>query len=466
MNLLSEDAIKTFNLLIIGQRGVGKTVFLAGSYTELHTDTQQELPRQLWFDCQDTQVQKNMDKILNYIVQNRQYPPATTQITNFSFSLKRHSLWGVETLCHFRWLDIPGEICTIHSLDFRRIVSSSHGCCVLIDAYALTHNNAYVQNLESIIIQVGAIANLVYLNRLYYSFAVILTKCDLLEAGSSSRQQLEEVLQQITTRLDATKANYQTFYSFIPIVHTASASILGAQGAAAALLWLVEDLNKAHNSGHTKNLLDFVFHPRPSSSQPQQEVVNGSVESLSSSVDKLSRFKNIFGLYFPTQRKYILLIALAVVGLVGVFGLLFVEYQRGFQRQSTSLLDTPINIATLQERGQYDQAVPLMEKLVQQKPEQLELRLQLAYLYALKGQMTQAETAYDQVLTKQKNNFEALLGKAVMRNAQGDTKTALTLFAQAEKAAPANLKVRIRTMAQNVLHPSVKRTPSPVESNK
>ncbi len=51
MNLLSEDAIKTFNLLIIGQRGVGKTVFLAGSYTELHVDSQKEPPRQLWFDC-------------------------------------------------------------------------------------------------------------------------------------------------------------------------------------------------------------------------------------------------------------------------------------------------------------------------------------------------------------------------------------------------------------------------------
>ncbi len=141
MNLLSEDAIKTFNLLIIGQRGVGKTVFLAGSYTELHADSQKEPPRQLWFDCQDTQVQENIDKILNYVFQNRQYPPATTKITNFSFSLKRHSLSGVQTLCYFKWLDIPGEICATHSLDFRRIVSSSHGCCVFIDAYALVYNN-------------------------------------------------------------------------------------------------------------------------------------------------------------------------------------------------------------------------------------------------------------------------------------------------------------------------------------
>jgi Cdc6-like AAA superfamily ATPase len=35
----SETTTPAFNLLSIGQRGVGKTVFLAGSYTELHADS-------------------------------------------------------------------------------------------------------------------------------------------------------------------------------------------------------------------------------------------------------------------------------------------------------------------------------------------------------------------------------------------------------------------------------------------
>ena len=43
MNLQSKSHPSTYNLLSIGQRGVGKTVFLAGSYAELHQSREQEL---------------------------------------------------------------------------------------------------------------------------------------------------------------------------------------------------------------------------------------------------------------------------------------------------------------------------------------------------------------------------------------------------------------------------------------
>jgi len=53
MNLVTWDLFvpKTFNLLSIGQRGVGDS--LAGSYAELHSNSQDN-PQQLWFDRQDT----------------------------------------------------------------------------------------------------------------------------------------------------------------------------------------------------------------------------------------------------------------------------------------------------------------------------------------------------------------------------------------------------------------------------
>lgn len=106
------------------------------------------------------------------------------------------------------------------------MVSNSQGCCVFIDAHALVHKPAYHQVIENIIIeQVMPIANLVYLNHLKYPFALILTKCDLLEPDPLSHQQLNEGLQPLSTRLDAVKANYQTFYSSIPIVHTESVSV-------------------------------------------------------------------------------------------------------------------------------------------------------------------------------------------------------------------------------------------------
>ena len=47
----SETATETFNLLSIGQRAVGKTVFLVGSYAESHADSLTKRPGQLWFDC-------------------------------------------------------------------------------------------------------------------------------------------------------------------------------------------------------------------------------------------------------------------------------------------------------------------------------------------------------------------------------------------------------------------------------
>ena len=53
-----KNSTKKFNLLSIGHRGVGKTVFIAGSYAELHSDIQIGQPQQLWFDCQDTQEQE------------------------------------------------------------------------------------------------------------------------------------------------------------------------------------------------------------------------------------------------------------------------------------------------------------------------------------------------------------------------------------------------------------------------
>lgn len=94
---------KPFNLLSIGQRGVGKTVFLVGSYAELQANYLTAHPQKLWFDCQTNQVQENIEKILNYIVQTNQYPPPTMKIVNFSFSLKRQRLWGEQTLCNFTW---------------------------------------------------------------------------------------------------------------------------------------------------------------------------------------------------------------------------------------------------------------------------------------------------------------------------------------------------------------------------
>jgi hypothetical protein len=88
--------------------------------------------------------QEKIENILKLVVQTGQYPPPTMKVTNFNFNLKRRGLWGTQTLCHFNWWDIPGEICKMHNQDFGSMVSTSHGSCVFIDARALVYNPAYL----------------------------------------------------------------------------------------------------------------------------------------------------------------------------------------------------------------------------------------------------------------------------------------------------------------------------------
>lgn len=455
MNHLSASNTKTYNLLNLGQRGVGKTVFLAGSYAELHSASQTKHFQQLWFDCLDSQDRKKIEIILSYVERSGQYPPPTMKITNFNFSLKRQSLWGVQTLCHFRWWDIPGEDCNIHNPDFQKIVLASHGCCAFINAEALVRDRAYLQVLEEIIKQVVAIASLAERHGLKYAFALIFTKCDLLGPSPLSLLQIEENVQPLIARLDAVRANYQRFYSSIPIVSATGAATLKATGAAAPLLWLISELRKLNNL------------------QTRQDLGSGLMQSLAKSPSKVSAVKKVNSLNLPpTAQRSTLLLTLASVSLLGVgasllFGFgqftlalrqaqapeqrMIREYEQILQREPNNF-DTLMNLANLRIKlGQSDQAVPLMEKLVQQEPERLDLYLNLAQLYKLTGQKQKAEIAYDQILAQQNNNLTALIGKAVLRSEQGDSEMARTLFMQAEKAAPSNLKAKIREIAKNTL---------------
>lgn len=432
---------KTFSLLSIGMRGVGKTVFLAGSYAEMHANSQSSNFSQLRFECQDSEVQTSIENVLRYITQTNLYPPPTIKITNFNFKLKRRNLWGTETLCHFRWWDIPGESCNTSNPDFKKIVHASHGCCVFVDAYALVHNSAYLQTLEDVIQQVMGIANLVHLNNLKYTFAVILTKCDLLQPSSFDKQQLKKYLQQLVIGLDKVKADYQIFYSFIPIVNVEGTTNLKATGAAAPLIWLAWKVSKAHNSSLMNNLLKLITCQRSISSQPQLEEVDGSLQAMT--------FQKRLGLsLLTTAPRKLWLLTLIAVAFVGVISLPLVDYERFLSGDPNNFISLEGLATSHYKSGRLYQALPLFERLVQQQPKRLELRLQLAQIYERTYQEQKAETAYDQVLAEQRNNFEALVGKAILRKTQGDTKTAELLFAQAEKAAPAELKAQIRDIAQ------------------
>lgn len=179
----------------------------------------------------------------------------------------------METVCNFRWWDIPGESCNIHNPDFQEMILTSNGCCVFINAHALMQDQDYPRLLEDIFNQVAAIASVVSKYNIQYAFALILTKCDLIELNQTTRAQIDQNLQPLITYLDSLKATYQKFYSAIPIVARGSVYSLKAEGAATPLLWLLSHLNKSDNLPQLedstgefsqKSLINRVLRPKSS----------------------------------------------------------------------------------------------------------------------------------------------------------------------------------------------------------
>jgi tetratricopeptide (TPR) repeat protein len=449
-NLLSKSKPKLFNLLSIGQRGVGKTVFLAGSYVELHSGN---LPK-LWFECQNSQAKENIESILNYIARTGQYPPPTMKVAEFNFVLKRRRFWGIETPCYFRWWDIPGEDCKIDNPNFQKMVLSSHGCCFFINAYNLLENPSYLKSLSSAIEQAVAIASLAHQNRLNYPLALIFTQCDRLESLPVGRLKIEEKIRSLLDRLDALKAPYERFYSAIPIISNNNTFSLKAKGAAIPLLWLTSHLNAVDRAPSKQNLGTLL----------NRDIVLSNLQPPT------------------TERNYILILILASAALLGVIASLLFFFQPSIPNNSGTLtseqnsknykeqkiedyelilqkdpnnFETLVNLANLYlENAQIDRAIPLIEKISRQKPDNLDWQFNLAQLYELKNDKEKAEEIYDRILAQHQNNFKALINKAVLRGERGDFATAKSLFDRAEKTAPNDeLKAKVRDLSRTVIPP-------------
>ncbi|MGF1481096.1 MAG: tetratricopeptide repeat protein [Cyanophyceae cyanobacterium] len=422
MKKQSSTASQEFNILCIGQRGVGKTVFLAASYAQTH-QPQQTYSWQL--EAKDRESQQNLEKILAYIAETGQYPPPTMKITDFCLRAA-----GQKKTREFRWWDLPGEICTLENQEFQELVLQSHGCCLFINAYALVYNPQYRQELEAVFKPVVAIASLVEQHQLPYRFALVLTQCDRLSSDLIGRLQIEEQLPSLLERLNAVNAEYSKFYSSAPIVEKNGTSVLEAAGAAEALGWLLAGTSSGKPQPTLKAGLQKGISRRPSRKPARALLVGTSAVALVAVA--------LFG-YGWMQRS-------------SVEGDQFRKYQQVLEVDPTNS-EALMNLASLyMESGQTSNAVLMIEKLAEQNPDNTELQFNLAKIYEDTGQMQKAEQVYDRLLAEQQNNLRALLSKAVLRKAQGDTQTAQTLFTQAEAAAPTDaLKEKIRSLAQSTL---------------
>lgn len=377
---------ETVNLFSIGPQKAGKTVFIAGSYTELslrgdavggggEIGAHPTYGLRLELDDEEP-ASATLAKMLDAVVRTGQYPPTPAETQEFLFRLEASV---PITRNYLRWWDVPGKDCCLTHPNFQALVLRSHGCCIFMNAEALLHQPGYVKDED--LQQLQAIA-LVARHSDCYPMAVILTQMDRIDPADL--RALEPKLQPLYERLTAAKVTYKTFFSAIPIIENDTFAL--QPSTAGALIWLLSELNHS----------DY----RELGARLRQSLAAGN---------KLWETDQ----YMP-----------AVV-----------------QGYLTILATTNISL----------QALPALEKLVVEEPENLQLQLDLARCYEHRGQPQQAESVYNRILAQQEHNVKALLGKALLRQAQGDVRTASHLLAQAQQvAATSDLKAKISALASRV----------------
>ncbi|MEB3309904.1 MAG: tetratricopeptide repeat protein [Snowella sp.] len=448
MKLLSPIKPPVYNLLSLGERGVGKTVFLVGSYAELNSVSDIDpalsptLNPSLWFECQYNPEKELLESILNYVAQTGHYPPPTLKITDFHFAFKQRQRWGIQTLCYFRWWDIPGEYCNFENPYYQTMVLNSHSCCVFINADRLVHDPTYSESLDTITKQVISLARLIDRNALPYGFALIFTQCDRLSAGAMGQLQIEEKIQGLIGELESVSAKYQRFYSGVPIVEKEGVFKLQSNGVSSAFLWLVAELYKKQVFGGSKTLESSLkAKPSPNKLLPA----------------------------IPPIALWVLG-ALGLIGAILLGGQFFsnqprieptatnsqntdqqIEKYQALIDKNPNNLDALVALANLYlEQGQLEKAIPALEKIVTLQPKNLDWQFNLAKLYELAEQNDKAEKIYDDMLAKDNKQFKALVGKAIIRQSKGDFQTANSLLKIAEQVAPSpDLKKKIQELAKN-----------------
>jgi len=444
MKLLSPIKPPIFNLLSLGERGVGKTVFLVGSYAELNnvSDLGPSLvtPSKptLWFECQYSSEKELLESILNYVAQTGHYPPPTLKITDFHFAFKQRQRFGVQNLCYFRWWDIPGEYCSFENPYYQTMILNSHSCCVFINADRLVHDPGYHESIDILTKQVVSLARLIDRKTLSYSFALIFTQCDRLAMGAMAQIQIEEKIQGLIHELEMVAAKYQRFYAGIPIVEKNGQFRLQANGVSSAFLWLVAELYRKHTFSGARTL-ESSLKGEPAPSKTGIQISPGLTLIL---VSILMGFVIlVLGSLFFGQRSN------PNLGEADVN-----DYKTVLEREPNNL-DALVATANLYlEKGKLAQAIPILEKIVALEPNNPEWQFNLAKLYELDHQIDKAEKIYDLILVKDSRQFKALVAKAMLKQAQGQPESAKTLFQMAEAVAPSEaLKKKIQELSQKTL---------------
>ena len=232
------NLLPSYNLLSIGQRGVGKTVFLAACYLECHQDREQR--RWLWLDGKNAGVCHIVEQLLLYVAKTGEYPPATLKITSFDFFLRQRRQWGLKTLAQINWWDVPGEICNSHNSQFIQLLEQAQGGCLFVEASLLIHQADNPRALARILEPLATVAEMVAAGVRPFPLALVITKCDLLSPQALSWQRLQRALAPLLEKLQYWQQPHQVFYSEIPIVEQDGVPRLFLNRVSTPLYWLVQ----------------------------------------------------------------------------------------------------------------------------------------------------------------------------------------------------------------------------------
>ncbi|MGL5032359.1 MAG: hypothetical protein ACRC6M_00990, partial [Microcystaceae cyanobacterium] len=130
----------TFNVLCLGERGTGKTVFLIASYAEFQKSIatinkkkkqkKDDNARQFYFECQGMGESLLLDNILRYVLSEGNYPPPTLAVTDFNFAITEQKASHYDLLGFLRWWDMPGEYCNFSNSYYQKMAMDSHAICL------------------------------------------------------------------------------------------------------------------------------------------------------------------------------------------------------------------------------------------------------------------------------------------------------------------------------------------------
>jgi hypothetical protein len=238
LNALQEFS---YRIHLIGHPGVGKTVFSLAAYTRAREVLRTLGRSSLGLSCADPTTKEFVETSTYLMRHSGRYPASSIRPTSLYFQLynlhSNASFWSEKTihLCNFTCQDLP--------IGQGDPMLSAAGSFVFVDASALLQVPTYQNRFFTILRTLQMFTDLLQESK--HSFAIVLTKCDLLELTTECRRALRNALSPLTSMLERSNQPYRTFYSSLALgaVPNTESHFLLIGDSASALLWLFDQIH-------------------------------------------------------------------------------------------------------------------------------------------------------------------------------------------------------------------------------